>query len=83
MAVSAWGQGFATEAATACLENGFSAFGLREIVSFTPHQNKPSIAVMRRIGMIRDPADDFNHPSLPANHPLRPHVLYRIGHPTP
>jgi RimJ/RimL family protein N-acetyltransferase len=56
---------------------------LREIVSFTPHQNKPSIAVMKRIGMIRDPADYFNHPSLLANHPLRPHVLYRIGHPTP
>ena len=83
MAVSAWGQGFVTEAATACLENGFSAFGLREIVSFTPHQNKPSIAVMKRIGMTRDPADDFSHPSLPANHSLHPHVLYRIGHPTP
>jgi len=27
--------------------------------------------------MQHDPADDFDHPSLPPGHPLGPHVLYR------
>jgi hypothetical protein len=30
--------------------------------------------------MSRDAADDFDHPNLPADHPLRPHVLYRLSH---
>jgi hypothetical protein len=33
---------------------------------------------MRRLGMTRDPADDFDHPRLPADHPQRRHVLYRL-----
>jgi len=32
---------------------------------------------MERLGMTRDPADDFEHPRIPVDHPLRPHVLYR------
>jgi len=28
--------------------------------------------------MTRDPGDDFEHPGLPVEHPLRRHVLYRI-----
>jgi hypothetical protein len=28
--------------------------------------------------MQHDPADDFLHPALPAGHPQRPHVLYRL-----
>ena len=38
-----------------------------------------SLAVMRRIGMRRDPARDFEHPAMPAGHPLRPHVVFAIG----
>ncbi len=34
---------------------------------------------MRRLGMHRDAAGDFEHPNLPLGHPLRPHWLYRIG----
>jgi ribosomal-protein-alanine N-acetyltransferase len=34
--------------------------------------------VMRRLGMTGDPADDFDHPNVPASHRLRRHVLYRI-----
>jgi hypothetical protein len=34
---------------------------------------------MERLGMRRDPADDFDHPALPEGHPLRSHVLYRLG----
>jgi hypothetical protein len=33
---------------------------------------------MERLGMRRDPADDFDHPQLPEGHPQRPHVLYRL-----
>ena len=33
---------------------------------------------MERIGMTRDPADDFDHPNLPPDSPLRRHVLYRL-----
>jgi RimJ/RimL family protein N-acetyltransferase len=75
----AWGHGYATEAARAALRYGFEVAGLHEIVSFTVPANLRSRAVMERIGMIRDPADDFEHPLLPAGHRLRPHVLYRLG----
>jgi hypothetical protein len=33
---------------------------------------------MRRLGMVTDPDEDFDHPALPAGHRLRRHVLYRI-----
>jgi hypothetical protein len=33
---------------------------------------------MEKLGMLRDPAEDFEHPSLAPGHPLRPHVLYRM-----
>jgi len=78
LARSAWGRGFATEAARASLEDGFGRAGLIEVVSFTAVPNVRSQAVMRRLGMTHDPAEDFDHPALPEGHPLRRHVLYRI-----
>lgn len=78
LARHAWGQGFATEAARASLAFGFEVVGLDDIVSFTVPANVRSRAVMERIGMRHDPADDFDHPKLPAGHPLRRHVLYRL-----
>lgn len=80
LARSAWGNGYATEAARRALEFGFED-GLDEIVSFTTPANRRSRAVMERLGMSHDPADDFDHPSLPPGHPLRPHVLYRLKPP--
>jgi RimJ/RimL family protein N-acetyltransferase len=77
LAYAHWGHGYATEAARAVLEFGFRRLGLEEIVSFTVPANKRSRAVMERIGMTRSPSDDFDHPILPENHPLRRHVLYR------
>lgn len=71
-----WGQGYATEAAAASRDHGFAG-GLDEIVAFTAAGNLRSQAVMRHIGMVRDPAADFDHPALPVDSPLRPHVLYR------
>ena len=75
----AWGCGFASEAARAALAFAFAHDGLalEDVVSFTACANERSRAVMRRLGMSRDPAGDFDHPALPAGHPLRRHVLYR------
>jgi len=81
MARSAWGHGFATEAAQAAIDDGFTRVGLPEIVSFTAEINERSRAVMRRLGMTHDPAEDFDHPSLPEGDPLSRHVLYRIRPP--
>jgi RimJ/RimL family protein N-acetyltransferase len=76
---SAWGRGYATEAATASLADGFGTAGLDEIVSFTTPRNTRSIAVMERLGMERDPDGDFEHPRIPAGHAIRLHVLYRLS----
>jgi RimJ/RimL family protein N-acetyltransferase len=75
----AWGNGYATEAATAALDFGFARAGLEEVVSFTSVENARSQAVMKRLGMTHDPTDDFEHPKIPLGHRLRPHVLYRIN----
>jgi RimJ/RimL family protein N-acetyltransferase len=78
LASAYWGKGYATEGARAALEAGFTQLGLSEIVSITVPANLRSRRVMERIGMSRDPADDFDHPRLPEGDPLRRHVLYRI-----
>lgn len=75
---SAWGQGYASEAARACLQFGFGTLKLTEIVSITFRGNLRSQRVMQRIGMSRDLAGDFLHPLLAPEHPITPHVLYRL-----
>jgi RimJ/RimL family protein N-acetyltransferase len=74
---SAWGQGFATEGALACLRVGFETLGQDRIVSFTALGNTRSIAVMQRIGL-HDAHAVFDHPALPPGHALRPHCLYTL-----
>jgi RimJ/RimL family protein N-acetyltransferase len=75
-----WGKGHATEAANRLLAFGFDELALPEIVSFAVWNNHPSTAVMRRIGMVADPAGDFDHPNVPDTHPhLKRHVLYRLA----
>jgi ribosomal-protein-alanine N-acetyltransferase len=81
LARSAWGHGYATEAARAAVVYGFGPGGLHEIMSWTVPANVRSQAVMRRLGMTHDPADDFDHPRIPAGSPLRRHVLYRLRRP--
>ncbi len=73
-----WGFGYATEAACAARDYGFTHLGLNQIVSFTVPANQRSRNVMERIGMTRSPVDDFEHPLVPLGHPLRQHVLYRL-----
>jgi len=74
-----WGRGYATEGGRAALEFGFGTLGLEEIVSMTYEGNLRSRAVMERLGMTHDPADDFDHPNIPADSRVRRHVLYRIS----
>jgi ribosomal-protein-alanine N-acetyltransferase len=78
LAEAYWGQGYASEAARLALQQGFDTLQLDEIVALTVPVNLPSQAVMQRIGMRRDPADDFDHPRLSDGHPLQRHLLYRI-----
>jgi len=61
LARSAWGQGYATEAAAAALLDAFTRIGLGEVLAYTSHDNARSQAVMQRLGLQRDPARDFSH----------------------
>lgn len=74
----AWGQGLATEGALAVLQYAREVLALDELVSFAVPANTRSRRVMEKLGMLHDPADDFDHPQLPPGHPLRRHVLYRV-----
>jgi RimJ/RimL family protein N-acetyltransferase len=75
-----WGKGYVTEAAEALLAFGFQDLDLDEIVSFAVWNNDRSTAVMKRIGMRRDPAHDFDHLRVPDTHPyLKRHVFYRLS----
>ena len=47
----AWGKGYATEMARACLEAGFGPFGLERIIALAYPENGPSVRVMQRAGM--------------------------------
>ena len=73
-----WGYGFVTEAARSAVRYGLEEVGLDEIVSFTNPDNVRSWKVMERLGMIRDPSSDFEHPNVPTGHWLRTHIFYRF-----
>jgi len=75
----AWGKGYATEAAKACLQYGFETLGFTEVVSFTSVLNTPSEQVMQRAGMTKKA--EFDHPNIPSGHQLCRHVLYHIIRP--
>lgn len=73
----AWGKGLATEAARTALADGFERLGFAEVFSFTTESNAPSERVMRRIGMVRRPDLDFDHPNTPGWWGAH-HIVYRI-----
>jgi RimJ/RimL family protein N-acetyltransferase len=72
-----WHHGYATEAGRAAVRVAFDGAGLPEIWSITAILNEPSQAVMRRLGLVR--RGFFEHPSVPAGSPVRPHVAYHLG----
>ena len=71
-----WNQGYATEAAQACVALA-AKLGIEELVAFTTVTNLRSQRVMQKLGM--ELLCEFDHPALPEGHPLRRHVLYLIG----
>ena len=72
-----WGRGYAPEGARAAVDFAFHDLGRDELVSMTTPANLPSQRVMQKLGMTRDPADDFDHPTLP-DWEHRRHILYRL-----
>ncbi len=77
LAKAYWGYGYATEAAKSALNYAFAELSLNEVVSFTSTTNKPSIAVMARLGMVNT-EKNFHHPAIQPDNPLSEHVLYKI-----
>jgi RimJ/RimL family protein N-acetyltransferase len=78
LARSAWGQGFAREAAQACLNWGFG-HGMTRIVSFTVPANVRSWGLMERLGMVRRGDLDFDHPRVADSSPLKRHIVYEAA----
>jgi len=76
-----WGQGYATEAAAACLHHAWTHRGFTEVVAAAHQENIASHRVMEKIGMWRDLDGDFEDPRFAEGHWLRPHLLYRISNP--
>ncbi|HEE6636684.1 TPA: GNAT family N-acetyltransferase [Acinetobacter baumannii] len=79
IATEHWKKGYATEGAKAALDYAFNILNKDKVVSFTATVNKPSQAVMERLGMRK--VKYFNYPKLPDEHALQKHVLYEIYHP--
>lgn len=80
LVTSAWHQGYATEAAKAAVELAFDTIGLPELWSMTSVLNAPSRRVMDRLGMTY--SSSFDHPRVPVDHPIRPHVMYHLPNET-
>ncbi len=73
---SAWGKGFATEGAKACLQYSKEVLKLDKIYSVAPKINVPSISVMQKIGMVK--VKEFTHPKLIDYPDIKQCVLYEI-----
>lgn len=58
---SAWGHGYATEAASAALADAFDRLGCDQVLAYTAADNFRSQAVMVRLGLERRPTLDFVH----------------------
>ena len=71
-----WNQGYATEAAKACLDYAQKKKLFKEIYSFTATCNHRSERIMQKIGMMHH--GYFSHPALPDGHRLKQHTLYRL-----
>jgi RimJ/RimL family protein N-acetyltransferase len=50
-----WGEGIATETAAASLAHGLGALGLKRVIGLAYPENGPSVRVMEKLGMRREP----------------------------
>lgn len=57
-----WGQGYATEAARACIAHA-AKLGIPELIAFAYVGNQRSLNVMKKLGM--ECVGEFDHPGLP------------------
>jgi RimJ/RimL family protein N-acetyltransferase len=84
IARTAWGHGYATEGARACLDFARDTLHLDEVVAMVVPDNARSIAVMERLGMSYVEGGDFDHPRIPEGQisvggfPARRHRLYHV-----
>ena len=76
-----WGQGLALEAARASLSWGWRNLDAPAATAVTVPANWRSRGLMERLGMLRDPGGDFDHPDMARGDPLRHHIRYRIARP--
>ena len=77
LAAEYWSRGYAREAAEASLAWGWANLDVPAIAAITTVGNARSWGLMERLGMVRAPQDDFDHPA--AAEWLRPHITYRIA----
>ncbi len=73
----AWGNGYAREAAQACLDAAFTTFDADDVIAITVAANAPSWGLMQRLGMIRARACDFHDPRQPLADGEKA-IVYRI-----
>ena len=71
--------GYASEAARRVLDYSFNQLDLDELLCFASVKNLRSIAVMERLGMVRNAEDDFDHPMIDPDSDLRRQALYRMS----
>lgn len=76
-----WGHGYAREAAQATLDWVWAETDAPLVAAITSVDNSRSWGLMERLGMVRAPEDDFDHPNVPADSPLLRHITYRINRP--
>lgn len=74
---SAWGQGYAKEAAIASLDLAFGRFAAPHVVALTIGPNVESQGLMKRLGMKRCEELDFDDPRFGPE--MNPTIIYRIN----
>lgn len=77
-----WGQGYAREAAEACLAWAWANLKVHRIVAITVPANSRSWGLMERLGMTRRADMDFDHPHFAPGHRLRGHITYTAERPS-
>lgn len=76
-----WGQGYASEISKAVFNHAWTALGATAVIGYTSAVNTPSRRAMVKSGMTEIADSAFEDDTVPVDHPLRPHVLYRIDRP--